>query len=506
MRCLAVLFLLACWFPIDVVAEDEPAYINYDRGWVRDPYAGPMGEKESFDSVEDAIELVSSANSFEGEAIGYSHQRSSLYAAHEYLAQEASEEQLMTLVNSKNPVAKCYSIMALTDRLTQAQIGELAEDLVLDHEEFSTMHYDMGSSSTVADCMIESWYSKMTQERKDSIATYLLTERPRLMVMQQLLFFWPLSEEHYSLVKGMYEEDIRLAPVALAGFQKESDLPILREEIAEEEFIGLHIISRFPHDSFLPILEEMLEQEIRKNVYFSSLDRVFGALLAYPDDVVLETLNPYLDGDKGEIDDLPDKASNLFYYLGQLPPERHLDLRLKLFDKWHGITPDGLKVLLEHDSDAVAGIAVDILGGEPDPDGRLSFELDIIYVFDELLTIVEEHRSDELPRVLINATARSDINTLPSTARMLIKHKPEGSVDVLLYLIREVQQPSYLARAIGTLESIDTSALSVDVLKQRTYLDEPWENWKGDNCHKMIDYHVSREDLRETLKQRCRPE
>ena len=151
----------------------------------------------------------------------------------------------------------------------------------------------------------------------------------------------------------------------------------------------------------------MLDEEIRKTVFLSSLDRAFGALLAYLDNVVTEVFTPYLDGDKGDIEDLTQKASDLFYYFGQMPSDGHVDLKLKLFSKWHGITPDGLRALMEHDADAVAGAAVETLGGDPNPDGRLSYELDIIYVFDELLTIIEEYRVDELPRILINTAARS---------------------------------------------------------------------------------------------------
>ena len=335
MRFLAALLFLACCFSASASAANEPAYINYDRGWVRDPYAGPMGEKETFGSVESAIGVVSSANNFEGQAIGYSHQLSSLYAAYEYLAEEASEDQLLNLLKSKNPVSRCYSVMALTGKLSEDQVSQYSSELVHDHEEFSTLHYDMGGSSTVADCMIESWYSKMTREDRDGIATYLLTEKPRLTSMQQLLFFWDLSDEHYSLIRNLLDNDVRLAPVALAGFQRELDLPDLREVIAKDDFLAMHIISRFPHESFLPIVREMLDEEIRKSSFINNLDRVFGALLAYPETVVMKVLSPYVDGDKEGIEDLAEKASSLFYILGRFPPDEHLDLRLKLFGKWH---------------------------------------------------------------------------------------------------------------------------------------------------------------------------
>ena len=170
MRILVLVLWAVCCIPESASAADEPAYVNYDRGWVRDPYAGSTGEKAVFDSVAAAMDVVTAAERLEGQAIGYGHQRSTIFAAYEFLADNASEDQLFQLLKSKNATARCYAIMALTDKLQQDQLGEYSATLVNDHDSFSTLHYDMGGDSTVADCMIQSWYSRLSEQDKDNVA------------------------------------------------------------------------------------------------------------------------------------------------------------------------------------------------------------------------------------------------------------------------------------------------------------------------------------------------
>jgi len=504
---LTICAVLLAFFSISAVVEAETyPYVNHDLGWVRDPYAGPVGGKAEFESVADALSIVKSASEFQGEAVGFAHRRSEVYGAHEYLAENAGKEVLLELLRHKNPVARCYSILALEGRLDTSDVDRHAEALLLDTELFATLHYDMMSESTVSDCMIQSWHFAMSDRMRGEVADHLLREMPETLSTHQMLFYWPLDEKHYPLVREIFENGMEVSIVALAGFQRESDISIIEEATADNRFLAMSAIARFPHERFLPLVRTALDEEIRERAFLSPLEYVFAALLAYPDELALEILTPYLDGQEGEIEDLAEKASTLFRVLEGAGSGRHMALKMNLFREWQGITPDSLQELLAHDSGTVADIAVAILTAPPQDGENLSFDLDIVYVFDELLAIVEQHRRDALPQVLINTAARSDINTFPSVARMLIEHRPEEADRVLSYLIREVRQASYLARAVGALEAIDPSQATVALLEQNVYLREPWENWEGNNCHRMIDHHVASEGLRERLKRQCREE
>jgi len=504
-----LLILILCAFslsfsvPKDLNADSSPPYINYDRGFVRDPYAPPIGEKNTFKNVQEAIKKIVSADSYEGEATGIEHSISSFYSAYEYLHTHANASQLIELLDNNNPVTRCYSVMALAGKLSNKQYFELGGKLIKDHESYGTLHYDMGGESTVSECMLEAWYPELDQNSKTKFAEYLLSERTDSDATKRMLVFWELDDQLYSKVRKLYEEGDELAIIGVAGFNKDSDLPVLLKSLNSDGFIPYKIISRFPHQSFLPFLENTLQVEIQKIAYLSNVQFIYEALLEYPPDVVFEILEPYLSGKNGEIKDIGDHGYMLSDLMKNKGRGKHIDLKLELFRNWKGITPTGLEELVEFSPKRTADVAVEILSAKPKPKERVSYDLEVVYIFSELLALVEEYRPDALDQALIMAASRSDINTFPLVGSLLERIKPEGSIEVLLYLAREVRQASYLARVIETIENIDPTMINVSTLNENQSLSTQWEHWEGENCNNMIDYHVKTDALNKRLKQQC---
>ena len=244
--------------------------------------------------IQKIVDEIAAANVYESSAIHFSDTKTTQWNRFEKLKNKATDQELIALTDHEHPVVRGYSFQALASRSHPETFAVLQKHLK-DYESLSISYGYNTQNQTVGLFCISLLYS-------NRIPTFKLTDQQKFMVDSVLLFDSKIKRSEnpyllthitpnnafYSRIKEIYKEErSSSALIAISKYKKPADTALIADWLTrkstDDQLSGLNAVRNFPHPAFLPYLQKIQEQEIKKTsgFNFSLISKLYLATVQF---------------------------------------------------------------------------------------------------------------------------------------------------------------------------------------------------------------------------------
>lgn len=186
------------------------------------------------------------------------------------LRDNATNKQLLKLLNDSSAVVKGYSFLALCER-KNFNIYNILLDHLTDNQKISWFDTDVGEVQRIGDFFInEAIHRKLISEKqKEKLQQKILNNTDILLNYNDTVFNEvEKNEQNYLKIRRFAtEKNSYSAVVALSKYQKQEDKILIEKLFAnkESEDFGFKSVIYFPDSTFIPYLNALYEKVTDKN-------------------------------------------------------------------------------------------------------------------------------------------------------------------------------------------------------------------------------------------------
>lgn len=266
-----------------------------------------QNENEISKPVNKIVNKIAKEDILMGSAVYYSGMKPEQYTNFEKLKEEATRNELVQLTNNENGVVRCYSFWALAYIDNSDTIINILKEHLNDTTIVETQFGCIGSATRVGDFFLNIMtpqyvdlnVRKLSETERKEIDNLLLYTKNSLNSKSKLLTNIEPSEENYNRIRQIaITENNPTAILALSKYQKQQDIYLIKELLANEEneYWGVRCIINFPDSTFKNDLERIQQREIIKSGgYDYPLYRVlYKAIVQYKDEWSLNVIQATL--------------------------------------------------------------------------------------------------------------------------------------------------------------------------------------------------------------------
>lgn len=197
------------------------------------------------------------------------------------LRKRATNQELVDLCNHRKAVIRAYAISILDDRKYE-NLFPLVLDRIFDYK----LVDNKGYQSFVEDEAVGEFFAEvehLNPQERAIIDSMLIFTDNELEYTNDVLYNLNIKPKHYHRIKELVDTKYT-AIVALAKFQNPIDIPLIKEEILNNEYITrINAIEYFPDDAFKPLLTKLIEEE--ESFGYDDFEK---AVAAYQDSFALQ--------------------------------------------------------------------------------------------------------------------------------------------------------------------------------------------------------------------------
>ena len=186
------------------------------------------------------------------------------------LRDNATDEQLLRLLNDTSAVVKGYSFLILCERKNR-NIYKIVKQHLTDNQEISWLNTDYGRIQRIGDFFINEAIDRklISEKQKKKLQQKILNNTDILLYYNNIVFNEvEKNEQNYLKIRRFAtEKNSYSAVVALSKYQKQEDKILIEKLLANEdsEDFGFRCIIYFPDSTFIPYLNALYEKVIDKN-------------------------------------------------------------------------------------------------------------------------------------------------------------------------------------------------------------------------------------------------
>lgn len=186
------------------------------------------------------------------------------------LRDNATNKQLLKLLNDSSAVVKGYSFLALCER-KNFNIYNILLDHLTDNQEISWLNTDYGRIQKVGDFFINEAINRklISKKQKEKLQQKILNNTDILLNYNDTVFNEvEKNEQNYLKIRRFAtEKNSYSAVVALSKYQKQKDKILIEKLLAnkESEDFGFRSVIYFPDSTFIPYLNALYEKVTDKN-------------------------------------------------------------------------------------------------------------------------------------------------------------------------------------------------------------------------------------------------
>lgn len=247
-------------------------------------------------TIDEIAEEIAQRNVLEDSLVSILAVISTSYAYFKHICKRASIEKLEELIEHPNYVVQCYAFVALTQKNTDKLFKIIMSKLHIT-EVIKTMGFDIGGRTKVADFFLYEGQPFLTEEQFHKVVEEVLENNYDLQFKSYYFLELNPKEKDYKMIrKFVTEYKNPYALVALAKFQKNVDLEIIKSFSHGELWQFNKAVQIFPHPSLLnPLLKIHNKGLERKETYPPNLESLYTALSVYHNIEALEVLTKTFD-------------------------------------------------------------------------------------------------------------------------------------------------------------------------------------------------------------------
>lgn len=240
-------------------------------------FSNAQHDTELSPQIRNTVSKIAQDNMYKSSAIGYGGARPEQWDRFEKLKQNATDQELITLTDHKNPAVRSYAFQALAERNSNS-IFEILLNHLTDTAQLQTFQGCIVSSQTVGDFFLDvvtppyispTAYKLNRKQRKTVDSLLLYDDNARIENRAKLLENLEIDDSNYERIRKIYmEEKDPSALVALSKFNLEQDKQFIIDWLIKtktrEQYQGLKAARNFIDDDIYAYLIKIHAQEIKK--------------------------------------------------------------------------------------------------------------------------------------------------------------------------------------------------------------------------------------------------
>ncbi|MGH1383846.1 hypothetical protein [Kordia sp.] len=430
--------------------------------------------------IKKIVEVISKGEQVEGLRLGIAGSRSILYSRFEKLKENATEKELLSLLEHKSAVVKGYTAWALAEKkyhdlesifktflktkeTVQTQSGCIVSEDLLAGILYSKVLYP---SNKVVVTDADKKYYKEQLQKLDHI---ILRKRGEVFLLSSALKNNQANPENYAIVKTLALEDNNLDALAeLAKYQKESDIDLILEKGTD----AYKAMSYFPNPKFWNFL-------IKHKATANSFE-YFKAIAAFQNDDAVNTLTSIYKTVRKE---KRKGVTNLTKAILELYCPKYKKLSLQIFEETKTINITHLRRLLKIAPEESTPYFVNGLLSDSENnflEDYFKFETkDSIVPL--LLKNIKKYQPKKIPEICIHNVSSAKFMELTTFLDIIIENKIETAKKPLLQRLQKKTYPFETFHLTRTLLSFEDKSLHKEIKETLLASREKWDrgNWSA---------------------------
>ncbi|MFX1498007.1 MAG: hypothetical protein ACFFBH_10800 [Promethearchaeota archaeon] len=273
------------------------------------------------------------------------------YAYFKHISKRASIEKLEELTEHPNYVVQCYAFAALTQRAPDRLYKIIMSKLHIT-KKIKTIGFDILGSVKVADFFIYEGLPFLTAEQYYNIVEEVFKHNYDLDFISNYFLELNPEEKHYDRVKKYVTEFYNpYALLALAKYQKNSDLELIKSFSHSESWEFYKAVWIFPHPSFWNALLKNQQGGVGNTKFYpANLEALYAAISTYHNNEALDVLTNTFDRIKNR-DFVKYHAEAIFRAVKDFKDGFYDKLLFKLWKDYNQTNLETFEYLLEKYSD-----------------------------------------------------------------------------------------------------------------------------------------------------------
>ncbi|MBL7220184.1 MAG: hypothetical protein ISS69_08720 [Phycisphaerae bacterium] len=424
------------------------------------------------------------ANRVESALIGDSGSESDVYAIYEKLLAAASEEELVSLLDDKNPAVRVYAFWGLRDKYPDADsFGYLMKRLT-DTQQVSHQAGCLKGDEAVADVLLGWVWQYLDESQMEEVKDWLVRNPNNLEARCRVLEDFSPKPKYHAVVRRLAKAGVESSLQALAGYRDPADAPIILGRLNADNADALKAAERFPRPEFFSPLAAMHKVilDMSNGCYHSNKDPYYRAVAASGGAKAAKLLGSVMD--IPETDRLRKYPIEAAYTATVCYRKDYPELLMRFFEycpipyleSWDcpGVEfpEEGvLEQLLKHDRKrALGAIRAHFV--------RKKFYGHSQYALKAMGSVLLREMKAEAAFAVINeGLTRANVHQLPALCKFVRKYKFDSSATILLKHLVSTDNGHIQTEAVETLLAYDRQDIRDkirDLLRQGKV---PKNNW-----------------------------
>ena len=233
------------------------------------------------DEVAKHAAALRKANCVESAAIGESGSASDVYAIYEKLCAAASEEELVGLLDDKNPAVRVYAFWGLSEKYPEANCFDHLMKRLTDTQQVLQRAGCLKGDRAVADVLLGWAWQYLDESQMEEVKDWLVRNPNDLEARRRVLEDFSPKPKYHAVVRSLAKAGVESSLQALAGYRDPADAPIILGRLNADNADALKAAERFPHPEFFSPLAAMHKVLLHMpDGYHSNLDHYYRAVAA----------------------------------------------------------------------------------------------------------------------------------------------------------------------------------------------------------------------------------
>ena len=247
-------------------------------------------------TIEELVEKIAESDYLEDSFITSIGQISIIYAYFKHLIKRVSVQKLEELSNHPNYIVQCYAFVGLTHRGSKNLFKIVLSKLHISNN-MKIRGLGYRGRIKVADFFLNEGIPFLTEEQSDMIVDESLNNNYDFLFLPEYFRNIFPEEKNYERIKKCVVEYRNIdALVAIAKFQKENDINIIKDFSQHEPSQFLWAVEHFPHLSFWKDLMDIHEKSLKGIDGNSPNNRnLYRTIAVYHNSEALEVLTSTFD-------------------------------------------------------------------------------------------------------------------------------------------------------------------------------------------------------------------
>ena len=442
-------------------------------------------------STNKIVKKIEKINELIGDAVYYEGIRPIQYDNFEKLKEIACKEELIELTNHSNGVVQCYAFWALSYD-SSVDLFPIVFNHINDTKLVNTQFDCFGGQEMVGDFFISvAEFDSIQRAKLDSILIY---SDSKLYARSNAIYRAKPIESLYTKVRELFIKDNdQSALVALAKYRKTEDIQLILNNRAEddENFYTYKAIQEFPHEDFIPLLEQDLIKILDKTAHSIALwKQLYKAIATFKNQKAVELLSVPFKQVRHK--DMREYHINCVYNAIQEDISEIYDSLLwKLWVEENRMTQNVYQYLMKKDSVKVLKLTKEnIINSDKIFSATIGLDSDDLYSAENLasmmLDIVIKNDYNLGIQIIRENIKSANVHRISIFTDKVIKLKDKSFIDLLFKRLEYEDNPHTYLKITEALISYHENAINKRILEIRKINDNLNKGWGSEELNKLL--------------------